>query len=451
VPKPASLSAAEAASLPIASITARFALQDVARLERGERVLIHAAAGGVGLMAVQLAQRIGAEVFATAGSPEKRAWLAGLGVRHVMDSRTTDFAREIREWTDGAGVHVVLNSLAGDFIAPSIDALAPGGRFVEIGKTGWSPERVAAYRADVSCHIVDWGPMIRVSPGSIRSLLQQVLAEAERGLVRPPPLTMFEAADARSAFRFMAQAQHIGKIIVRHARPVAVRSDATYLVTGGLSGLGLLVAERLVERGARSLVLMGRRGAATGAAPETIARIEASGAHVTVVVGDVSRAVDVDALFDGVLPALPPLRGIVHAAGVLDDGVLGQLDRERFERVMAPKVLGAALLDGRSHARPLDFFILFSSVASVLGSPGQANHSAANACLDALAYSRRARGLAASSINWGAWSDVGAAVRHQVGARVARLGVGTIDPAGGLAVFESVIECGPAQLVVLPV
>jgi acyl transferase domain-containing protein len=451
VPKPASLSAAEAASLPIASITARYALQDVARLERGERVLIHAAAGGVGLMAVQLAQRIGAEVFATAGSPEKRAWLAGLGVRHVMDSRTTDFAREIREWTDGAGVHVVLNSLAGDFIAPSIDALAPGGRFVEIGKTGWSPERVAAYRADVSCHIVDWGPMIRVSPGSIRSLLQQVLAEAERGLVRPPPLTMFEAADARSAFRFMAQAQHIGKIIVRHARPVAVRSDATYLVTGGLSGLGLLVAERLVERGARSLVLMGRRGAATGAAPETIARIEASGAHVTVVVGDVSRAVDVDALFDGVLPALPPLRGIVHAAGVLDDGVLGQLDRERFERVMAPKVLGAALLDGRSHARPLDFFILFSSVASVLGSPGQANHSAANACLDALAYSRRARGLAASSINWGAWSDVGAAVRHQVGARAARLGVGTIDPAAGLAVFESVIECGPAQLVVLPV
>ena len=451
VRKPSTLSAAEAASLPIAFITARHSLLVVAGLRAGEKVLIHAAAGGVGLAAVQVAQSLGVEIFATAGSAARRAHLAAIGVPHVMSSRTTDFAREIVERTGGTGVHVVLNSLAGEFIAPSFDSVAAGGRFIEIGKTGWSSARAATYRADVQYHVVDWAPEARVNPGPIRSILEATLADAGRGVVRPLPLTGYDAADAVEAFRSMAQARHIGKVVICHAHGATVRPDASYLVTGGLSGLGLLAAERLVERGARSLLLMGRRGVPDSHTQAVIARLEAGGARVTVVAGDVSSSADVTAVFASVLPGLPPLRGIVHSAGVLDDGVLSQQTEARFETVMAPKVLGAALLDRLSPAHALDFFILFSSVASVIGSAGQANHAAANAYLDALAHSRQARGLVGSSINWGAWSGVGAAVAHGVDQRIAQHGVGMIDPSTGLARFESVIGDGRRQVVVLPV
>jgi acyl transferase domain-containing protein/SAM-dependent methyltransferase/acyl carrier protein len=448
VRKPAALTVEQAVTVPIAFITARYALEDVARLRAGERVLIHAAAGGVGLAAVQIAQRLGAEVFATAGSAEKRAYLESLGVRHVFSSRSLDFADAIRARTGGSGVDVVLNSLAGDFIPASLGVSTKSGRFVEIGKTGWSRERVESVRPDVQYTIVDWAPMARYEPAPIRAILEDTLRLVAEGTLRPLPATSFRASDAVAAFRFMAQARHTGKVLVVHGTP-GVHGDGTYLVTGGLSGLGLLVAEWLVRRGARSLVLVGR-SEPTAAARETLAGLEASGAHVAVVRGDVAREADVRAIFDGVLSGLPPLRGIIHSAGVLDDGVLVQQDWSRFERVMAPKVSGAWHLHQRSTGRPLDFFVLFSSVAAVFGSAGQANHSAANSFLDALAFMRQAQGLPASSINWGAWSEVGAAVRHGVGKRVSEKGVGMIDPSGGLAVLERVIEEQPAQVAVFP-
>ena len=448
VRKPAALTVEQAVTIPIAFITARYALEDVARLQAGERVLIHAAAGGVGLAAVQIAQRLGAEVFATAGSPEKRAYLESLGVQHVFSSRNVDFADAIRARTGGAGVDVVLNSLTGDFIPASLGVSTTGGRFVEIGKTGWSRERVAAFRTDVQYTIVDWAPMARYEPAPIRAILEDTLRQASEGTLRPLPATSFRASDAVAAFRFMAQARHIGKVVVVHGAP-GVRGDATYLVTGGLSGLGLLVAEWLVRRGARSLILLGR-SEPTETARETLAGLEAQGARIAVVRGDVAHEADLRAVFEGVLPGLPPLRGIIHSAGVLDDGVLVQQDWSRFERVMAPKVTGAWHLHELSIGLPLDFFVLFSSVAAVFGSAGQANHSAANSFLDALAFKRQAHGMPASSINWGVWSEVGAAVRHGVGKRVSEQGVGMIDPAGGLAVLERVIEEQPAQAVVFP-
>ena len=449
--KPAALSAAEAAALPIAALTARLALLEVAALRPGERVLIHAAAGGVGGMAVQMALRLGAEVFATAGSTRKRAWLAAAGVRHIMDSRSTDFARQVRELTGGAGVQVVLNSLSGEFIAASVSCLAQGGRFVEIGKTGWSAERFAALRADARYQVLDWWPMTRTAPAKLRALLEQTLADIARGELALPPLTAFDATDAPRAFRYMAQGQHIGKIVMRHARPASVHADASYLVTGGLGGLGLLAATRLAALGARSLVLMGRRPPAAGWAADRLAQLQRDGVRLTIVQGDVANAGDVATLFTQQLPQLPPLRGVVHSAGMLDDGVLQQQSRERFATVLAPKVAGLALLDHWTHALPLDFLIVFSSVAAVLGSPGQANHSAANACMDSLVLARRARGLAGSSINWGAWSEVGAAMRHDVGRRITQQGLGMIDLEGGLAVFESVLASGAPQTVVLPV
>jgi NADPH:quinone reductase-like Zn-dependent oxidoreductase/NADP-dependent 3-hydroxy acid dehydrogenase YdfG len=448
--KPAAFSAAEAAALPIASITARFALQEVAQLRAGERVLIHSAAGGVGVMAVQLALRLGAEVFATAGSAEKRAYLAALGVTHVMDSRTRDFAREVRERTGGAGVQVVLNSLAGDFIAASVECLAHQGRFIEIGKTGWSSERFHGVRGDAAYHLIDWWPMTRSAPATVRHLLEQAVAEIAQGTLALPPLTAFDATDAPRAFKYMAQGAHIGKVVMRHARPAVIHDQATYLITGGLGGLGLLVAARLAARGARSLVLLGRRAPAAGWAADTLAQIEQGGTRVTIVQADVSRPADMAALFRDVLPKLPPLKGVVHSAGLLDDGVLQMQSRERFDTVLAPKVTGTALLDQLTHAMPLDFFVAFSSVASVLGSPGQANHSAANAGMDSLMHSRRTRGLAGCSINWGAWSGVGAAVRHDVGQRIAQQGVGMIDVEGGLAAFEAVLAAGVRQAVVVP-
>jgi acyl transferase domain-containing protein len=457
VRKPAAMTMDEAATIPIAFLTAAYGLHELARIKPGERVLIHAAAGGVGLAALQVARRAGAEIFATAGSPAKRDYLTSLGVRHVMDSRSVRFADEVMASTGGEGIDIVLNSLSGDFIPASLRTLRAGGRFIEIGKRGvWDQARVADAYPGVVYHVFYLGEACSEDPLLIGSMLQTLVDDMAHGALTPLPLRTFAAAAAAAAFRHMAQARHIGKVVVAppapSRAPLAIRSDATYLITGGLGALGLQVARWLHDEGARHLVLMGRREP-SGPALEAIRTLEADGSRVHVARGDVSCAADVSRILEEAAAALPPLRGVVHAAGVLDDGVLAQQNWERFIRVMAPKVTGAVNLHRLTEGTPLDLFVLFSSASALLGSPGQANYVAANAFLDALAQHRRALGLPAVSINWGPWTGGGmaAAAESRPSRGPARGGVRWITPERGRALLARVVREPVAQVGVLSI
>jgi acyl transferase domain-containing protein/NAD(P)-dependent dehydrogenase (short-subunit alcohol dehydrogenase family)/SAM-dependent methyltransferase/acyl carrier protein len=440
--KPARLTMQQAAALPVAYVTARYALHQVAGIRTGQSVLIHAAAGGVGLAAVAEAQRAGAEIFATAGTEEKRVYLRSLGIRHVMSSRTTDYLREILDLTVGRGVDLVLNSLTGEFIAANLRLLAHGGCYLEIGKNGiWEPAAVTKERPDVRYSIIDWGQEYESSPDGITALFQQVVRAADSGEMAPLPCRDFKLSDASSAFRWMAQARHIGKIVITST---AVRADGAYLITGGLGGLGLRLAERLVERGARTLCLVGRR-APQPEALLAIRRMEERGARITSYQADVSRKQDLKRIFDDLSRNGTLLKGVVHSAGVFENAVLRQTDADSFARVLAPKVEGAWALHELTAAMNLDFFVMFSSIASVLGAPGQASYAAANSFLDALAHFRRSRGLPAVSINWGAWSEVGTVAGERASAYLSELGAGFFSAQEGLDLFELSLAGDQAQ------
>jgi acyl transferase domain-containing protein/NADPH:quinone reductase-like Zn-dependent oxidoreductase/short-subunit dehydrogenase len=446
-PRPAEIGEAEAASAPIAFLTAEHALFDLAGLRAGERVLIHAAAGGVGLAAVQLARRAGAEVYATAGNEEKRRFLRSLGVTHVWGSRSTAWVDGVREATHGEGIDVVLNSLTGPAIPAGLGLLRPGGRFLEVGRTElWDADRAAtALPAGGSYQVV---ALDRCDPAWVGTRLRELLADLASGRLRPLPVRSLSLARAREAFRFLEQARHVGKVVLTLPE-TGVRAEATYLITGGLGGLGLAVARRLVERGARHLALLSRSAPGPEAAA-VLRELEGAGAAVRVIRADVSQAAEVRAALDRIGAEMPPLRGIVCSAGVLDDGLLTGQEWSRFARVLGPKALGAWHLHAATAGQPLDFFVLFSSAASLLGSAGQGNHAAANAFLDALAWERRARGLPALAINWGAWSEIGAAAARGADRRLRAEGFGSIAPAEGLAAFESLLDSGLAQAAVLP-
>ncbi|HET7771595.1 MAG TPA: SDR family NAD(P)-dependent oxidoreductase, partial [Chloroflexota bacterium] len=450
---PPELSVEAAATVPIVFLTAVYGLEEVAGLRAGERVLIHAGAGGVGLAAIQVAQAAGAEVYATAGSEEKRGYLRGLGVRHVFNSRTVAFAEEVLSATGGAGVDVVLNALTGEFIEASVRALGRGGRFVELGKGGvWSAEAMAAARPDVAYTVVYLGD---VPPTTIQTLWERVRAGLRARTLRALPRRVYGMAEAAAAFRYMAQAKHIGKLVVRVAPAPGVRGDGTYLVTGAFGGVGTQVVRWLVREGARSLVLVGRRGAASPEGAALVAELEAAGASVTAAAMDVSDGAAVERLVRGL--AGPPLRGVVHAAGVLDDGVLAQQTWARCARVFEPKVAGAWALDRATAGQGLDWFVVFSSMVTVVGAPGQGNYAAANAVLDALAHARRARGQAGMSINWGPWADAGmsASVSELDRQRWQRQGISFIKGPQGVAILGHLLEerrsDASAQVAVLPI
>ena len=450
--KPPSLSSEEAATLPITFLTAAYGLNRLAALKRGERVLIHAAAGGVGLAAVQLALRAGAEIFATAGNPDKRELLKRMGVAHVLDSRSLEFASEVMTRTQGRGVDVVLNSLAGEFIDQSVAVLGRGGRFVEIGKSGiWTQEQMAAVRPDASYFILYLGD---VEPALIQEMLTSIVADVVDGHLQPLPRRVYPLDDAEQAFRFMAQAKHVGKIVLSFGRDFDTRilAGATYLITGGLSGLGLATAQWLAERGATRLVLVGRSGVATPSAATAVAELKAAGVDVTTMAADVGRAEDCAHLFDALADG-PELRGIVHAAGILDDGTVEQLTWDDFERVFVAKVSGAWHLHQHSQGRALDFFVMFSSASALIGTPGQGNYASANAFLDSLAHARRASGLPGTSINWGPWGELGmaAGLTGNAQQRWDRLGIGLIGRRQGLAALEQVLAADATQVGVLPI
>jgi len=460
-PRPAGLGVDEAATLPIVFLTAHYALNHLGRLGKDERILVHAAAGGVGQAAIQLAQHAGAEVFATAGTPDKRALLESMGVRHVMDSRSLGFRDAVLERTGGEGVDVVLNSLAGEFATASLGLLRPYGRFLEIGKRDIYADGqigLGPFRRNLSYFAVDLDRMARERPGQVSRLLDEVLALLAAGAIRPVPLRTLPVSRVADAFREMAQARHTGKIAisVRDAEArleprdasVAALTAGTCLITGGLGGLGLEVGRWLAERGARAIVLAGRRPASPEA-QSAMAAIESAGARVEVVGVDVSSPEAVRQLAAR-LEALPPLSGIVHAAGLLDDGILLQQTAERFARVMAPKVQGAWNMHQLASSRGATL-VAFSSVAGLLGLPGQGNYAAGNAFLDALAHHRRAHGQAAVSIDWGPWSRIGlAAARSNRGERLAARGLSSLTPAAGLGAFGRILSTPPAQVAVMP-
>ena len=452
-----------AATVPAAFLTAYHSLKDSGGLAAGESILIHAATGGVGLAALRLAQNAGAKVFATAGSERKRAILAAMGVEHVFDSRSGDFAEAILAATNGAGVDVVLNSLAGDFIERSFASLRDGGRFIELGKRdAWTDEEASDRRPDATYRRYDIQALASRDPAALGQDFAALATMLDRGEIAPLPHSTYAAEQVVDAFRLMFEAQHVGKVVLRHQRGASVparqpiRADATYLITGGLGALGLLVARWLVDRGATSLLLTGR--SAPNAEAEAVLReLAAAGADVRCERVDVADRQAMAEAIDKIDSDRAPLRGVIHAAGTLDDGMMMQQSWQRFRHVFGAKVDGAWNLHELTRNQPLDFFMLFSSVAALLGFRGQSNHAAANAFMDTLARHRRALGLPATSINWGAWGETGAVTDRDLMAQLEERGLGSISTAGGMNVFaRSLGAAAPpldaeANIVVLPI
>jgi myxalamid-type polyketide synthase MxaB len=375
-----------------------------------------------------------------------------------MNSRTLDFAEQVMAYTNGQGVDIVLNSLTGEgFVERSLAVVSAKGRFVELAQRDiWNSEQVARVRPDVQYFAIDMSQACQEQPALVQSMLRQLIQKFENGVLLPLPQTVFPLIDAVSAFRYMQQAKHIGKIVIKFPDKIgtqerlSLRSDGTYLITGGLGGLGLLVAQWLVERGAKHLVLLSRSGL-NPSASERLEKLEQAGACVKVVLADVSDSEQVARVLSEIEQSSPPLRGIIHAAGVLDDGVLLQLHWQRFDRVLAPKVQGAWNLHTLTQNKSLDFFVLFSSTTSLLGNAGQANHAAANAFLDALASYRRMLLLPGLSINWGAWAEVGATARMGLVEQLSLKGEESIAPQQGLQVLERLLLNPPVQVGVMPV
>ena len=413
-PAPPDIPVSGLATVPSAFVSAALSYE-LSGLEADDRVLIHAGAGGVGLAAIQLAQAAGAEVFATASAP-KQAYLKSLGVKHVFDSRQTDFGKEIHDATSGAGVTVVLNSLTSEgFIDASLSCLAQGGRFVELARRDiLSVEEMAELRPDVAYDILELDVLKKTDPEWVGRVLRDVVARVAAGELKPLIHSRWPLAEAGAALRFMRSARHLGKIVVT-AQPLAsgrLKEDRTYLVTGGLGGIGLAVAEWLADLGAGTIVLNGRRSPGEDAL-EAIRALEDRGVTVRVELADVSNDSAVDEMLARMDEELPPLAGVVHSVGVLSDGALTNQNWDRFETVLWPKVLGGWQLHRATANRDLDLFILFSSRVGVMGNPGQANHASANAFLDQLAGHRRALGLPGQAIAWGAWSEIGEAAEQK--------------------------------------
>jgi phthiocerol/phenolphthiocerol synthesis type-I polyketide synthase C len=465
---PAGVSFEAAATIPSTFFTAYYSLHHLARLQPGEKVLIHGAAGGVGIAAIQVAKWCGAEIFATAGSNEKRNFLASLGVEHIFDSRSLSFADEILALTQGQGVDVVLNSLAGEAINRNFRVLKPFGRFLELGKRDFYENTrigLRPFRNNISYFGIDADQLMSERPDLTRRLFAEVLALFDERVLHPLPYQAFPAADVIDAFRHMQQARQIGKIVITYgdgipepAMPrragrqrLSVSDKASYLVAGGLSGFGLRTAEWLADRGARHLVLFGRRGPSAEEAQTVLARLEKRGVKVLARACDVTDRVALSGLLDEVARKMPPLRGLVHAAMVIDDGLIRDMTAAQIRRVLAPKILGALYLDELTRGLALDFFVMYSSATTLFGNPGQGNYVAANAALEALARSRRAARLPATCVLWGAIDDVGFLARNQKikDALQGRMGGAALSSAAALERLEDIVLADRSGLGVL--
>ncbi|MEU5684057.1 type I polyketide synthase [Streptomyces venezuelae] len=452
VPMPRGWSFAQAAAVPAVFLTASYALKDLARVEAGESLLVHAAAGGVGMAAVQLARHLGVEVYATASEP-KWPVLRGTGVpaARTASSRTQEFADRFLAESGGRGVDVVLNCLAGEFVDASLRLLPGGGRFIEMGKTDIrDADAVAARWPGVRYRAFD---LAEAGAERLGAMLAELAELFDRGALSPLPVTAWDTREAPEAFRQLSQARLTGKAVLTtptsaagatptstSAATPAAAVDGTVLITGGTGVVGSAVARHLATTGtATDLVLAGRRGADAPGAAALVAELTASGASVRVVTCDVSDRRALGALLD----ELPSLRGVVHAAGTVDDGVVSALTPERLDSVLRAKADAAWHLHELTRDRDLSLFVLFSSAAGVLGAAGQGNYAAANAFLDALARHRRTQGLPAHSLAWGLWSERSALTGDLSATdldRMRRTGIRPLTADQGLALFDAAVR-----------
>jgi len=423
--KPPSMSFAAAATIPVAFLTTIYALGHLAQIAEGETVLIHGGAGGVGLAAIQYARHRGARIFATAGSPAKRALLHNLGVEAVLDSRSLSFADEVMRLTDGQGVDVVLNSLAGEAMRRSLMLVKPFGRFLELGKRDFyenSSVGLRPFRHNVTYYGIDADQLPLRRPRLAAALFDEITDLFARGALRPLPHRTFDYADAEDAFRLMQASGHIGKIVLTPgdtlpaalptARPFAANENQTYLVTGGLDGFGLEAARWLARHGAKHLALMSRRGPATPTADAVLAEFAAAGVDARAYAVDVGDEAALASVLNHIRGDQAPLGGVIHAAVAMDDALLGALDADRFARALHPKLGGADALDRLTRSDNIGLFLLFSSVTTAFGNPGQGNYVAANAAIEAIARRRHTVGLPALAVQWGPIGDAGYLARE---------------------------------------
>ena len=459
---PEHLSLEQAATMPAVHLTAWYGLSHLSRLQAGERVLIHAATGGVGLAAVQIARARGAEIFATAGTPEKRTHLAELGIEHVMDSRSLDFADEVLAATGGEGVDVVLNSVTGPAQRAGLSLLRTGGRFLEIGKRDIYADHkidLAPFRHNIAFASIDLSLVVDRLTALTASMVDEIERAVAEGALQPLPFTEHAVDDLPEAFRALGAGQHVGKFVVRiptagsREVPVepadvpVVRPGGSYVVTGGLGGLGLLMARWLSSAGAGRVVLNGRRAPREEAAA-VVDELRAAGTDVRVVLGDLAEPDTAQRLLAEAAEGGAPVRGVLHGAAVVEDGVLSRLDDERVDRVWRPKALGAwhlhQALGSGGHEGDLDWLLLFSSAATLIGNPGQGAYAAANGFLDALATARRSSGRVATSVCWGAWAE------HGQGADMAERGFAMIRPEEGVRACDQLLRHARARTGYLP-
>ncbi|OXA48600.1 Phthiocerol synthesis polyketide synthase type I PpsC [Folsomia candida] len=440
---------AEGATLPVVFSTAYHCLVTVGRLKVGETILVHAASGGVGLVAIQIAKQFGASVIATAGNKRKRAYLRDtMGVRHVLDSRSLQFEKEVKQLTNGLGVHLVLNSLTSPgFKEASLACLQKSGRFVEMSKLNtWSIAEANALRADVEYTVVD----MTVVGAKARTHLCDVLNSwLETKKIEPLPTTRFESVCIREALNHLQKAKHIGKVVClwgqnlkESDRPGLFNDRSTYLLTGGLGGIGMELLKYMTDNGAKHLVLFGR-SRPSEKNQRVIDSLNSSGNNVTLFHGDVGKMQDCEALMQEITTrSLPPLRGVMHAAGCLSDGIFLNQNWEKMETCFNSKVTGGWNLHVLTKSLNLEHFVTYSSIAAILGSMGQANHSAGNWFLDGLVTHRISLGLPATTINWGQWGSVGVAADMEIP------GLKPFTPSEAFTALEHVLKANIPQALV---
>ena len=472
--KPKEWSFEEATTIPTTFFTVYYALKHLAQIEPGEKILIHGAAGGVGIAAIQYARYCGAEIFATAGSDEKRDFVRLLGADHVMDSRSLAFADEIMEITNGSGIDIVLNSLAGEAITRNLAVLKPFGRFLELGKRDFyenSKVGLRPFRNNISYFGIDADQLLIERPELANRLFKEMMKLFDDGCLRPMPYRAFPATRIEDAFRYMQQSRQVGKVVVSfengnaipedeiHSLPakdeeLVCNSNASYLVTGGLSGFGLKTACWLVDKGARSLVLVSRSANVAKADVETKAILESlknKGVSIYTRACDVTDKKALNKLVSEIQKDIPPLKGIIHAAMVLEDGLIRNMTQQQLLKVMQPKVLGGWNLHKATSDIDLDLFVLYSSATTYVGNPGQANYVAANSYLESLATYRKSLGLPASYVAWGAISDVGYLARNEETkeALQSRLGGEALNSDKALKMLEKIILSDKAGAAVI--
>lgn len=457
---PDNIKFAAAAALPTVFITAWYALKHLARLRPGESVLIHGGAGGVGLAAIQIAKYLGAAIYVTAGTPEKRAFMECLGVDGIFDSRNLDFFDEIMACTAGRGVDVVLNSLAGEPMRRSMALLKPFGRFLELGKRDYVENTAVGLRPlreNISYFSIDVDQLLTARPELASELYREVFARLADGTFSPIPYRVFPASRVVDAFRTMQQARHMGKLVVDMSAPPSIPFEngiqmpdfsGTWLVSGGLGGFGLATARHLAACGVKNLALASRRGPHTPDVESICAEFAAQGVNAVPFACDFADAGAVLKLIKEISETLPPLTGVVHAAAVFDDSLLSRLDRASFDRVLNPKFIGAWNLHEAVRELPLKHFVLYSSISVALGNPGQGNYVAANAGQEAIVRLRLRQGLPATCIAWGPIADVGYLARNEAVRRnlSSRLGV-QLSAKMAMRMFNKAVAAGGMHII----